>query len=350
MLPISRRKLLKYLLTGMAVASTHPLLSGCSQPVRSDTPPTSPILPTQSPTQQPSTSQPTSSPDSSPSTQPDAPTSEPTLSLPELVVARNGEPEQLVRAAMDAIGGMARFVPAGSRVIIKPNICVAYNSYEYAATTNPWVVGALVKLCMEAGAAKVQVMDFPFGGSAPDAYRITGIGEQVELAGGEMVQMSSFKFKTTKIENALSLKKTSIYEDALTTDVLIDVPIAKNHGMATLTLGMKNLMGLIEDRGAIHMDFGKRLTDLARTIRPTLTVIDAVRILTANGPTGGNLDDVRQMDTVIVSPDIVAADSYASTLFGLQPLDLDYVRVGSEQGLGKLHTDLASVQEISVGG
>jgi uncharacterized protein (DUF362 family) len=267
-----------------------------------------------------------------------------------LAVARTGEPEALVKAAMDAIGGMSRFVPKDSWVIIKPNICVAYHSYEYAATTNPWVVGTLVQLCFEAGAKRVQVLDFPFGGTPQDAYRISGIGEQVEAAGGEMVLMSSFKFKPTPIENALSLKQTEIYEDALNADVLINVPIAKTHGMATLTLGMKNMMGLISNRGEIHWDFGNRLTDLSKTIKPDLTVIDAVRILTANGPTGGNLDDVKKLDTVIVSPDIVAADSYGATLFGLKPEDLDYVRVGTDTGLGR--SDLASlnIREVSAGG
>ena len=102
-------------------------------------------------------------------------------------------------------------------------------------------------------------------------------------------------------------------------DVLIDVPVAKTHGLARLTLGMKNLMGLIKNRSAIHSNLGQRIADLTSLFHPTLTVIDAVRMLMANGPTGGNLDDVKQMDTVIVSPDIVAADSFAATLFGLVP-------------------------------
>jgi uncharacterized protein (DUF362 family) len=343
MLPISRRKLLKYLLTGVAAASANQLLTGCSKAPSAEgnlvQPSPDTLLPTGA--------------NSAPNTEPPAPTEVPTQTsapLADLTVARKGEPEQLVRAAMDALGGMGKFVPRGTRVIIKPNICVAYNTFEFATTTNPWVVGALVKLCFEAGASKVQVMDFPFGGSASDAYQISGIGEQVELAGGEMVQMSSFKFKEKKIENALSLKKTKAYEDALTADVLINVPIAKNHGMATLTLGMKNLMGLIEGRYEIHGSFGKRLTDLTTLFRPALTVIDAVRILTANGPTGGSLDDVKQMDTVIASADIVAADSFAATLFDMDPLKLDYVKVGAENGVGKLYTELANLREISVGG
>jgi uncharacterized protein (DUF362 family) len=118
--------------------------------------------------------------------------------------------------------------------------------------------------------------------------------------------------------------------------------------MSRLTLGMKNLMGLIQNREQIHWDFGNRLTDLARKIKPALTVIDAVRILTANGPTGGNLNDVRKMDTVIVSPDIVAADSYAATLFGLQPEDLEFVRVGAGTGLGNSDLMSMTIKEIDL--
>jgi uncharacterized protein (DUF362 family) len=268
--------------------------------------------------------------------------------FPDLVVVKNAEPEPLIRAALSAIGGLERFVPKDSWVIIKPNICTSYHSFEYAATTNPWVVGTLVKMAFEAGAKKVQVMDSPFGGSAKDAYKVSGIAEQVEANGGEMVQMSAFKFKNRIIENPLSLNQTAIYEDVFKADVLIDVPIAKNHGLTTLSLGMKNLMGLIKDRGEIHRDFGNRLTDLAKTIKPKLTVIDAVRILTNNGPTGGNLEDVRKLDTVIVSADIVAADSYAATLFGITPDTLDFVRIGAQTGLGIGDLESLNIKEIDL--
>ena len=321
---ISRRKALQYLLTGTAVVASSQLLKACNR-LSSSTPTVDLALPTEAPT-----------------------SSETGATLPDLVVARNAEPEALVSAAVVAIGGMERFVPKDGWVIIKPNICTSYYGYEYAATTNPWVVGALVKMCYDAGAGKVQVMDYPFGGTPEEAYQTSGIAEQVEANGGEMVVMPAFKFKDTTIENALGLHSIPIYEDVFKADALIDVPIAKHHGMSRLTLGMKNLMGLIENRERIHRDFGKYLTDLAGMIRPALTVIDAVRILTNNGPTGGNLADVTKLDTLIFSPDIVAADSYAATLFGLQPEDLDYVRIGAQNGLGR--SDLASlnIQEIDL--
>jgi uncharacterized protein (DUF362 family) len=262
-------------------------------------------------------------------------------------VAHGSDPETIVRRALAAFGGMEKFVPKDARVLIKPNICVAYHTYEYAATTNPWVVGALVKTCLEAGARSVQVLDYPFGGTPQEAYARSGIEEQVVAAGGEMVFMPDFKFLSTKIPQGLDLKKTQAFDDAIRADVLINVPIAKHHSLARLTLGMKNLMGLIKNRSSIHANLGQRIADLTSLFQPRLTVVDAIRVLMENGPTGGDLNDVKQMDTVIVSPDIVAADSFATTLFGLSPEELDYIRAASTMGLGRSDLKNMRIEEIT---
>jgi uncharacterized protein (DUF362 family) len=344
---ISRRKMLKYMASGMVTVAVSQFLKACQ--INPQETPESTNLPSEAVKPVTPGASATLGATQSTETIPTESTSPTMVSYPDLVVCRNGQPDNLVNSAISALGGMESFVPKGGWVIIKPNICTSYHSYEYAATTNPWVVGTLVKLCFEAGAAKVQVMDSPFGGSAAEAYQTSGIGAQVESNGGEMVKMPAFMFKRVTIENALSLDQVEIYEDVFKADTLINVPIAKNHGMATLTLGMKNLMGLITERQKIHQDFGNRLTDLARTIKPTLTVIDAVRILVRNGPTGGDLADVQELNTLIASRDIVAADSYGATLFGLQPNDLEYVRVGNEQGLGQSDLSKLRIQELNLG-
>ena len=270
-------------------------------------------------------------------------------SIPDLVVTTGGEPEALVRRALAALGGMQRFVPKGASVIVKPNICVAYHSYEYAATTNPWVVGTLVKMAFEAGAASVRVMDSPFGGTAEEAYKISGIKEQVEAAGGQMVSMLYHKFVTTSNPKAVYLSSPAVYEDILKADVLINVPIAKQHSEAGLTLGMKNLMGVVRDRETMHLNLGQFIADLNVLVRPQLTLVDAVRILTANGPSGGDLADVKKLDTLIASPDVVAADSYAASLFALKPEDLDYIVKGVKMGLGRSDLQNLKIQIIPLG-
>lgn len=347
--PITRRRFIRTMAAGIGALALEPLLSGCRPEAAGTTSP--PPGPTAAPpvakTIQPR--DPTASPTGEPA-QPPTASPAPTAALPDLVAARSGEPGELVRRALIALGGMPRFVPRGAQVIIKPNICTGYHTYEYAATTNPWVVGALVSLCLEAGASRVQVLDFPFGSPAAQAYEKSGIAEQVRLAGGEMVEMARFKFLPTELPQAKSLRTAAIYDDVLNAPVLINVPIAKHHSLARLTLGMKNLMGVILEREAIHRDLGQRLADLAWRVRPTLTVVDAVRILTDHGPTGGSLDDVQQIDTVIASPDIVAADAYAAGLFGLRPDDLDYVRAGAELGLGRSDLAAMRIEELTVGG
>ena len=343
---LTRRDFLKTTAAGAGALTLGAILDACSQ-VLSPT-----LAATQAPV--PTPLQPSATPASSTVTVPStiAPSAKPIDSpapVPDLVVTNGGEPEVLVRQALAALGGMGRFIPKGASVVIKPNICVAYHTYEYAATTNPWVVGTLVKMAFEAGAGSVRVMDSPFGGTAQQAYKISGIKEQVEAAGGEMTNMLSYKFVTTKNPKAVVLKSPSVYDDILKADVLINVPIAKQHSSSRLTLGMKNLMGVVQDRSAMHIDLGQCIADLNALVRPQLTVVDAVRILTANGPTGGDLADVKKLDTVIASPDVVAADSYSASLFGMKPEELDFIVKGVNMGLGRSDLQNLKIQIIPVG-
>jgi len=255
----------------------------------------------------------------------------------------------MIRQAMKALGGMERFVKKGAEVIVKPNMCVGYRTYEYAATTNPWLVGGIVKLCLEAGAKRVRVMDFPFDGTQQQAYTQSGVEKEVKAAGGLMEFMAAFKYTKVKLQNALELKESEIYDDFLKPDnVIINVPIAKHHAAARLTLGMKNFMGVIVDRDVLHHNLGQRIADLNTKIKPTLTVMDGIRILMARGPQGGSLNDVKKLNTIAVSQDTVAVDSYATQWFNLKPDDIAYIAAGAKMGLGKTDWKSLKVEEIAV--
>ncbi len=267
---------------------------------------------------------------------------------PLLAVARGDSPADITAAAVATLGGMEAFVKKGADVVVKPNICTGYHGPEYAATTNPDVVGTLVSLCRRAGAGRVRVMDLPFGGPAEEAYRVSGIKDAVEKAGGEMHLMSPAGFRTYRIPDGLDLTSWPIYTDVLSCDVLIDVPIAKDHGSTRLSLAGKNLLGVILDAGQIHTNIGQRTADLVSVCRPTLTVVDAVRVLTANGPTGGDLNDVERLDTVLASTDIVAADAYAATLFDLTGADIPYVQAAYDMGLGEMDLEKVRVRSVKV--
>lgn len=348
---ISRREFLKAASTGIGGLALGQLLAACGiqetaapqEPVPTSVPVATATLPppptaTAAPTE-------TALPTATATFVPTA-TTPPT---PDLVVSRNGEPEELVRRAIAAIGGMEKFVPKGAEVVIKPNICVSFRTVEFGATTNPWVVGALVKMCYEVGASKVRVMDHTWRREIWEAYANSGIQKEVEAAGGEMVYMHLDKFLPTDVPLGLDVKSLKLYEDVLNAQVLINVPIAKHHQDAKLTLGMKNLMGVMDERLTMHTNMGQRLADLNSRIRPTLNVMDAVRMLMAFGPTGGYVGDVKKMDTVIVSQDIVALDSYTATLFDMKPDDLEYVKTATAMGLGRSDLENLRIEEINLG-
>lgn len=352
---LSRRDFLRLALAGSGALAINQLLAACgieevpSQSEGSDINPTQPPEPTQVPPSP--TTIPTEVPTATqvPPTATSAPSATPTpVPPPDLVVARNGDPETLVRQAMAAMGGMEKFVPKGADVIVKPNMCVGFQPYKFAATTNPWVVGAIVKLAFEAGASKVRVMDHTWRREMWEAFETSGIRKEVEAAGGEMQFMELEDFVETELPQGRDVKSLKLYKDALNAQVLINVPIAKHHQDAKLTLGMKNLMGLMDNRLTIHKNIGQRLADLSTGIRPTLNIMDAVNMLMAFGPIGGALSDVKKMDTVVVSQDIVALDSYTATLFEMQPEDLDYVRAATEMGLGRSDLKNLRIEEFSV--
>lgn len=266
----------------------------------------------------------------------------------QLAVVHGMDIPAMVQRSLAALGGMEQFVRPGFDVIIKPNICTDYYPFEYGATTNPQVVETLVLLALGAGASRVRVMDNPFGGTAESAYIRSGIQQAVEHAGGEMEVMNRNKFRNAEIPDGLDIKEWVFYQDILDADLLIDVPIAKHHGTTGLTLGAKNLMGTILQRGQIHQNIHQRIADLASKLRPALTVVDAIRTLMRNGPTGGNPDDVRMTNTILASPDLVAADAYAATLFDLKGSDIGYIQAAADMGLGMMDLDQILIEEINL--
>lgn len=336
----TRRRFLQWL----AATSAGAILTACGAREISE-PPTPTTTPPPRPT---ATSQPTAAAETPPSAEatPDPPP--PPRDAAYLAVARGTDPAALTLAALAAIGGMERFVTSGADVIIKPNICTDYYPYEYGATTNPDVIAALVRMALGAGARRVRVMDMPFGGSAESAYERSGIAAAVAAAGGEMEIMSPHKFRETPIPEGRNIKKWDIYQDLLRADLVINVPIAKHHNLTKLTLGAKNLLGVVQNPGGLHTRIHQRVADLLSVVRPQLTVIDAIRTLMRGGPTGGNLDDVRLTNTVIASHDPVAADAYAATLFDLTASDIGYITTAADMGLGSLDLRALAIEELSV--
>jgi uncharacterized protein (DUF362 family) len=251
---------------------------------------------------------------------------------PQLSIITGPDAAAVTRRAVEALGGMGSFVSRGDVVIVKPNIGWD-RTPEQAANTNPVVVATLVELALAAGAKKVKVFDNTCN-AARRCYTNSGIEEAARGAGADVFFVDERKFKKVNLGGEV-LKEWPVYADALEADKIINVPIAKHHTLARITLSMKNFMGLIGgSRNILHQKIDTNVVDLAAYFKPSLTVLDAVRVLTANGPQGGNVADVRLVNTVAASRDQVAIDSFGATLFGMTPDDLPHVRQAHARGLG----------------
>ncbi|MBD3169074.1 MAG: DUF362 domain-containing protein [candidate division Zixibacteria bacterium] len=268
-------------------------------------------------------------------------------SLPAIAVAKNGTAAQVTRKAIELLGGMGAFVKKGYTVVVKPNI--GWNrSPAHAANTNPDVVTEVIKMCFEAGAEKVLVFDRTCN-DPKRCYENSGIQDAAEKAGASVYHMVDAGFKDYEMPGNKYLKSWPLYEMAMDADCFINVPIAKHHGIAELTLGMKNLMGIQGgNRGHIHWKIHQYLPELAAFVKPDLNIIDATRILLRHGPQGGDLNDVEKRDTVIASSFIGTADAYAATLFGKDPKEIGYIANSVEYGLGEIEVDKMDLKEVSI--
>jgi len=269
-----------------------------------------------------------------------------TLPLATVGVSKGKDYPALVRQVISLIGGMKSFVKPGAKVVIKPNISFD-RTPDLGATTHPLVVRTLAELALEAGASQVKIFDRTCN-EARRSYNNSGVLPAIEAMDNSKVRCEYIdrrKFVTTPIPQGKSLKSWDIYQDALEADCYINVPVAKQHGLAGLTLGIKNNMGILGgNRGQLHRQLDQNLADLASLIRPTLTVIDATRILLRNGPSGGRLKDVKVSDTVLASTDPVAADAFATMLFDLAPHQIGSTVAAADMGLGTM--DLNRIRRI----
>jgi len=268
------------------------------------------------------------------------------VTTPDLAVATGGAPGSMVRKTIELLGGMKNFVSTGDVVVVKPNIGWDRKP-EQAANTNPEVVSEVVKMCLEAGAKKVKVFDRSCN-AAQRCYESSGIKKAATQAGAEVSYVLDAAFKETKFPQGVVLKSWPVYKPAMECDVLINIPIAKHHGLSRLTLGMKNLMGVLGgDRGIIHQNIDEKLADVAGFIKPKLTILDAYRILTDKGPAGGHPKDVKLTKTIIAGKNIVSVDAYGTTLFGLKPADLPCIVLGNKFGLGEIDLNKLLIERYS---
>lgn len=270
---------------------------------------------------------------------------------PEVAVAR-GTKEKLVRAALDQLGGIAEFIKPKDTVCLKPNFSFAAN-VECGATTSALVVRQIVELCLEAGAARVTIVDHTL---ADANLCIERSGIRDAITNKDKVSIVALakerQFAEVKIPQGKELKTTLVAKAVLEADKLINLPTAKSHSATGVSLGLKSLMGLVWNRGTMHqMNLHQAIADLATVIRPCLTILDATRALTSGGPGGPGKTVV--LNTVVAGVDPVAVDSYAVGItqwYGksFTGSSVKHIKAASELGLGEIDTTKMRLKEVKV--
>lgn len=271
----------------------------------------------------------------------------------DLVAVMGGEPVEMFRKAIAELGGMSKFVKKGYKVTIKPNIGWD-KTPEYAGNTNPLLVGEIVKQCIKAGAKEVIIFDHTCD-NWKKCYTNSGIEDAAKEAGAKMVPGNDESYyREVALPKGVKLTKTKVHSAILDSDVWINVPVLKNHGGAKMTIAMKNHMGIVWDRGFFHAnDLQQCIADVCTLNKPAvLHVVDAYRVMKANGPQGRSLSDVVLAKALFMSADIVAVDTAATNFFNQiekMPLEnVQHIAKGEHLKLGTSDLSKLTVKKIKI--
>ncbi len=272
---------------------------------------------------------------------------------PDMVAVMGGEPAEMLDKAFEAMGGISKYVKKGQTVVIKPNIGWDKKP-DFAANTNPELVRALVKKCLGAGAKKVVVFDHTCD-NWQKCYESSGIEKAAKEAGAVVLPgHDEVYYKTVSLPKGVKLKSTKIHQALLEADIWFNVPVLKNHGGAKMSIAMKNYMGIVWDRGFFHEnDLQQCIADICTwNKKPVLNIVDAYRCMRKNGPQGRSVSDTAVLKSLIMSPDIVAADVAAIKLFNqVEKMDIGavgHIAHGEKLKLGTPDIDKLTIKRIKI--
>lgn len=266
----------------------------------------------------------------------------------DLVAVRGEDVVAMFDKAMEEMGGMSQWVKPGQTVVVKPNIGWDVVP-ERAANTNPDLVGAVVRHCIDAGARRVTVFDHTCD-NWQLSYTNSGIEKAVQDAGGRMVPGNFERnYRDVTIPGAQRLKEAKVHEQIIENDVFINVPVLKHHGSTMLTIAMKNLMGVVFDRRFWHRnDLHQCIADFCLYRKPDLNIIDAMLVMTQNGPRGTSTADLVRKNSILVSSDIVAVDAASALLFGTQPDKVGYLTIAEQMNLGNVDLSGKNIKRVFI--
>ena len=252
-----------------------------------------------------------------------------------LCIVKGSDRVKTVNKALELLGGIERFIRPGDTVLIKPNVAFATPAI-LGATADPELIGQVVRLCFNRGQAKqVLVTDNPINDPV-SCFQLSGIGKAATEAGAKVVMPKPHLFRLTTLEAGRLIRNWPIlYGPFEKADKVIGISPVKDHHRSGASMTMKNWYGTLGGRRNIfHQDINTIISEVATMVRPTFVILDGTQVMMTNGPTGGSLADLRKANTMIVSTDMTAADSFGASLLDLSVTDLPYLAKGQAAGVG----------------
>lgn len=270
-------------------------------------------------------------------------------SYPDLVAVRDGNRIEMLEKALATLGGIERFVKKGQTVVIKPNAGWDKEP-DLAANTHPDLVGKMVELCLKAGAKEVNVFDHTCN-DWQRSYSNSGIRAAVEKAGGKMVEGNNEQLYVDKeIPGGVSLKKAKVHKLIVESDVYINMPVLKHHGGAIMTGCLKNVMGLVWDRGFFHKNnLQQCIADGILIRKPDLNILDAYTPMARNGPQGRSREDLLpNIRTLVASTDAVACDAAGAAIMGRKLDEISHIPLAAAAGNGVSDLSKLKIKRIKL--
>ncbi len=265
---------------------------------------------------------------------------------PVVGVGMGGDYAASAAKAVQLLGGIKKFVPKGAKVALLPNV----QSRHPGSYTKPEILKAVIQMCKKAGAKEINCLSW----QTVKQWEDTGLKAVIDAegAGLKIFEKDEALFKPVPVPAGQALKEARILAALDEHDLLINMPITKDHAGNKFTGTMKNLMGLnspVNNRtfhrpnwktdpdDVAHLE--QSIVDLNKAVKPALNIVDATEIIVTNGPFGPG--QLFRPGKVVAGTDRVAVDAYCASLWGLDPKDIVQIKKGAEQGLGQM--DLAKV-------
>jgi len=268
--------------------------------------------------------------------------------LTDVWVVRGKDPAKKIQVCLKIIDDNGGFVSSTGSLALKVNAAFTREPEE-GANTSPQIVDAFLAECQNRQVKDLIIPEYPVH-HAQQCFKKSGILKVVNDRGYDMIDMARHKqyFKEVKLPDAKSLTGARVTRQFIEADMVINIPVAKHHGGATLSMAMKNWMGAVEDRKIFHRkNLHQCIADICTIIMPNWTIIDASRIMMDHGPQGPTTN-MKYPDLLIISKDQVAADAYASTLFHDSPLQVEYLKIAGQMKLGQIDLAMMNIHKIEV--